>query len=384
MSPLPNLDTVVTPALLVDGPTLTSNLRRMADRAASAGVELWPHTKTHKTVSVARLQCEYGATGLTVATLREARCFADAGFDRVLIAYPPVGEWRLDALVELAERIEVRVVLDGLETVELLDEACSQSRTSVAYLWEIDCGVGRCGTPPGKQSADLIASACRRFRHASFDGLMTFGGHSYLAATADDIRAAADDERAAIGDTVEALEALGIEARARSAGTTPTSHQLVERGPITEIRPGNYAFYDATQVTLGVASEEQCALSVLATVVARPTPQRLILDCGSKALAAERLSPRSTTFGLIAGRPELAVQRLFEEHAIVTSKEPVDLPLGARLRVVPNHSCATANLHSRMLVTDGADVVDVWNVDARGWDASAMERSGAGQPLRTG
>ena len=118
-------------------------------------------------------------------------------------------------------------------------------------------------------------------------------------------------------------------------GNTPTSSLLDDAGPITEIRPGNYVFNDATQVALGVAAEADCALSVLATVLSRPDPRRLILDCGSKALAAERLTPRTVAFGLVAGHPELVVERLYEEHAIVTSPEPTDIPLGSRLRVVP-------------------------------------------------
>jgi D-serine deaminase-like pyridoxal phosphate-dependent protein len=367
MSSLPKLETVPTPALVVDRMTLDDNLRRMADRARDAGVALWPHTKTHKTPQIARLQLDYGAEGVTAATVHEAQCFADAGAERILIAYPPVGSWRLEALLDLAETVDVRVVLDGLETVELLDDACRRAGRSLAYLWEVDCGVGRCGTNPGEPTADLVVAAQRRFGHAAFDGLMVFGGHAYIAPDDAGIRAAAEDERNALAQTVEALEARGVAVRARSAGTTPTSHRL-ERGPITEIRPGNYAFYDATQVTLGIATEDQCALAVLATVVARPDPRRLILDCGSKALAAERLSPRSTTFGFVRDHPELSVQRLFEEHAIVTSDEPIGIPIGARLQVVPNHSCATANLHSRILVAEGGEIVDVWAVTARGWD----------------
>jgi D-serine deaminase-like pyridoxal phosphate-dependent protein len=304
--------------------------------------------------------------------VREADCFAEAGFERILIAYPPTGEWRLDAIVELDRRLDVRVVLDGLETARRLDEAARRAGQRLRFLWEVDCGVGRCGTVPGQATADLIAEATRKFTHAVFDGVMTFGGHAYAAAEREGIVAAANDEKDAIGRTVEALESLGVEARARSAGTTPTSHQLVERGPITEIRPGNYAFYDATQVTLGIASEEQCAVSVLATVVARPDPRRLILDSGSKALAAERLTVRSTAFGRIQGHPELNVERLYEEHAIVTTDEPSEIPLGARLRVIPNHSCATVNLHTRMLVLEQSEVADVWSVDARGWDVVSV------------
>ncbi len=181
------------------------------------------------------------------------------------------------------------------------------------------------------------------------------------------MEAAAADERDALGDTAQALAALGIETAVRSAGTTPTAHALADAGPITEIRPGNYVFYDATQVALGVVSADRCALSVLATVLARPDPRRLILDSGSKALAAERLTARSRGFGLVAGHPELTVERLYEEHAVVTSPEPIQLPLGSRLRVVPNHACTTVNLHERMLVVESGEVVDVWPVDARGW-----------------
>ena len=380
MSPLPSLESVVTPALLVDGPVLLDNLRRMAQRASAADVELWPHAKTHKTGEIARLQLEHGAAGLTVATLREAACFADVGVERILIAYPPVG-WRLDAVLELAAQVDIRVVLDGVETVELLDDACRRAGHSISYLWEVDCGVGRCGTQPGEATAALVEEALRRFRHAGFGGLMTFGGHAYVAENTAGIRAAAKDEKNALETTIEALEAREIEVSARSAGTTPTSHQLVHRGPITEIRPGNYAFYDATQVTLGIAEEQQCAASVLATVIARPDPRRVILDCGSKALAAERLSPRSSTFGFVVNHPELRVERLFEEHAILTAEKPVEIALGTRLRVVPNHSCAATNLHSRLLVTDGDEVTDVWTVDARGWDAATENAQTAHSPF---
>jgi D-serine deaminase-like pyridoxal phosphate-dependent protein len=371
MSALPSLENVVTPSLLVDGPQLTENIVRMAARTSAAGVELWPHTKTHKSREIARLQREHGAAGLTVATAREAACFGEAGFEKILVAYPPVGDWRLEALTELAEIAELRVVLDGLEIVALLDDACRRSGVTIRYLWEVDCGVHRCGTEPGLLTAQLINQAVQSFSHALFDGLMTFGGHAYLAPNPAGIVAAAQDEKTALSVTAESLGALDIHARARSAGTTPTAHQLVDAGPITEFRPGNYVFYDATQVTLGVAKVDDCALSVLATVVARPDPRRVILDCGSKALAAERLSPRSQTFGLVVGHPELRIERLFEEHAILTAEEPTGIRLGDRVRVIPNHSCATINLHSRMLITDSGDVSDVWPIDARGWNAEA-------------
>src|SRR5262249_50503887 len=156
------------------------------------------------------------ASGLTMATVHEAECLADAGFENLLIAYPPVGRWRLDRLSNLAQRAALRVVLDGVDTVSMLDDACRRSGRSIGDLWEVDCGVGRCGTTPGPATAELIEQAIARSSHATFDGLMTFGGHAYAAADTDGIASAALDEKNALAETAAALEALGIDARARS------------------------------------------------------------------------------------------------------------------------------------------------------------------------
>ena len=151
MTAPPRLEDVTTPALLLDGPVLMDNLERMSRRVAAAGVELWPHTKTHKSREIASLQRQHGAAGLTVATVREAGCFAEAGFDRLLIAYPPTGDWRLDAILELDQRLDVRVVLDGLETVQRLDDAARRAGQKLRYLWEVDCGVGRLRDRPRRR-----------------------------------------------------------------------------------------------------------------------------------------------------------------------------------------------------------------------------------------
>ena len=156
MTALPQLEEVDTPALVVDGPTLVDNVRRMAARAREAGVGLWPHSKTHKSLAVASVQREHGIEGLTAATLREAETFADGGIEDILIAYPPVG-LRLPRVVELAKRVRLRVVLDNPDTVEALDDACRQARAQVGYLWEIECGTGRIGIEPGVGAARLIA-----------------------------------------------------------------------------------------------------------------------------------------------------------------------------------------------------------------------------------
>ena len=375
MTGVPVLADVATPALLVEYPVLLSNVREMARRASGLGVGLWPHAKTHKTPQVAALQREHGAAGVTVATVAEGEAMVRHGAQDVLVAYPPVGAWRMEALVRLAARARLRVVVDDIAVLRAVEDACRRAGVSAGYLWEVDCGAGRLGTEPGGVTAGLVAQAGSS-RWMSFDGLMTFAGHVYHAGTPEEVAAIAADEAGAVLSTAADLAGRGIEARALSTGTTPTAHHMRQQRGITEARPGNYVFHDATQVALGVATQAQCALSVLATVIGRPGPRRIILDAGSKALAADRMTPLTPGFGIIPGHPGLTVDQLYEEHAIVASAEPTGIGVGTRLRVVPNHACAVANLHREMHVVDGlpdgtADgtldgtvVADVWPVVA--------------------
>jgi D-serine deaminase-like pyridoxal phosphate-dependent protein len=357
-----------TPALVLDRDVLERNVARMADHAAELGVELWPHVKTHKCAEVIRAQLAAGAAGVTVATPAEAELAHAAGARAILVAHPPVQADRLARIVALAAAVRVRVALDSEAAAEALDAACRAAGVEAAWLWELDCGTGRCGTAPGDATAERVAALAGRLRGARFEGLMTFGGHAY----GGDVRAAAADERDALAVTAAALERRGVPVAARSAGTTPTTWALQEAGPVTELRPGNYVFHDATQVALGAAGWQDCALTVQGTVVSRPDPRRVILDAGSKALAAERMTPLTPDLGHVSGHPGLTVERLYEEHAILTAAEPVDLPVGARLAIVPNHACAAANLHARMVVLAGGVRVGEWAVAARGWDPVAQ------------
>jgi D-serine deaminase-like pyridoxal phosphate-dependent protein len=371
---LEQLDEVVTPALVVDRNRLLTNIEAMAARARSLGVALRPHAKTHKSPAIAALQREHGSIGLTVATITEAEGFAADGVDDIVLTAPPVGDWRIERLIALARRVRIRVVVDSVDIVGQLARACRRAGVELGYLWEVDCGVGRFGTVPGTATAELVAHVAGGASHASFDGLLTFGGHAYAATNRDGIVAAARDEHEAIAQTASALADHGIETAVRSVGSTPTSHLMESGDGITEIRPGNYVFYDATQVALGVVPLERCALSVLATVTSRPAPDRLILDSGSKALAAERLTTLTPGFGVIEHHPELRVERLYEEQAIVHSDGPCKIPVGTRVQVVPNHACAAANLHSRMLVVEAGTVVEEWPVETRGWRETDAER----------
>jgi D-serine deaminase-like pyridoxal phosphate-dependent protein len=195
---LPELDEVITPALVVDRVRLLINIEHMAARARSLGVALRPHAKTHKSPAIAALQREHGAAGLTVATITEAERFAAEGIDDLLLTAPPVGDWRVERLVALARRARIRVVVDDAAVVSALDQACLRAGVEIGYLWELDCGVGRFGTPPGNTSAELIAQVAERTSHCSFDGLLAFGGHAYGATSREGILTAARDEQEAV------------------------------------------------------------------------------------------------------------------------------------------------------------------------------------------
>ena len=273
--------TLPTPALVIERPALMANLDEMALRARRAGASLWPHGKTHKCAEIAGLQRSHGAAGMTVATLAEAEYFAAAGFRDILIAYPPVGEWRLRQLAALARHAQLRVVLDDAGVLENLIGACRLTGARIPYLWEVDCGTGRLGTPPGEPTAASIQAAPQA-SDCPFGGLMTFGGFAYGARDDAELDAAAAAERDALRQTAEALEQRGIRCPARSAGTTPTTSRLDPTAGSTRSVPATTCSTTPTQVALGLV--------------------------GARALRAERARDRGRPPGPPAADPRLRLQ----------------------------------------------------------------------------
>jgi D-serine deaminase-like pyridoxal phosphate-dependent protein len=359
-----------TPRLLLDEQTLDRNIRRLADWAERLGLTLRPHLKTHKSPEIMRRQLDAGARGITVATVREAELFVDAGATDVLLAYPPVGEWRLDAVAELAGRARVLVACDAPEHVEALAALGVRTGRTFDYYWELDSGGGRLGTQPGEETAAILERLAR-IDGARLAGLMAFPGHSYQSTSPDARREIALAEGRALVETKEALARRGIDAGVLSGGSTPTVWEEAGKDGLDEYRCGNYVFADATQVALGTAELDDCALTVEATVVGRPARERVILDSGSKALPAERMPEGAPGFGIVLGHPELEVRALFEEHAICVAEGGSPLRVGDLVRVIPNHACTCANLHERYHVAVADGSTRVWPVAARGWDSAA-------------
>jgi D-serine deaminase-like pyridoxal phosphate-dependent protein len=337
------IEDVDTPALLIDLDTMERNIAAMASVAAAAGVRLRPHTKTHKCPEIARMQVAAGATGITVAKLGEAEVMADAGLDDLLVAYPLVGDAKLARLRALRERARVRCSLDSVEVATGVGSVAGAD-DPVEVLVEVDTGHHRLGRPPGEPTASLAAEVAR-VPGVEVVGLISHGGHAYRAAP-EELEAVARREAEDLAATAEACSHAGVEIREISVGATPTARWAAGLAGTTECRPGTYVFQDVQQMRLGVAAEEDCAARVLATVVARPWQDRFVIDAGSKSLSSDGGDgPPFPGRGVVAGRPDLLLDLLTEEHGVGhVESGGGDLRIGDLVQVIPLHVCSCVNL----------------------------------------
>jgi D-serine deaminase-like pyridoxal phosphate-dependent protein len=363
-----SLNDLPTPALLLDLDVVESNLRRMAGRAAGLGVKLRPHVKTHKCIELAERQRALGARGITVSTLHEARVFADHGFDDITWAFPVILS-RLGEVRELASRATLRVVADSPEAVDAL-----AGLGLPLHVWlKVDCGYHRAGVDPAAPGSVRLAERIAGTPPLIFDGLLSHSGHAYHGKSRAEIAAIAEEERAVMAGFAERLRGAGIEVPEVSVGSTPAMSAVESLDGVTEARPGNYVFFDFMQVALGSCGVRDCGVTVLASVVsARPGEERCIVDAGALALSKDPGPDGSDgieeTMGEIfadyaAGvlDPEVRLVSLSQEHGIVRAPRG-GLPVGSRVRILPNHSCLTVACFDEYCVVRGGEAVDRWKI----------------------
>jgi D-serine deaminase-like pyridoxal phosphate-dependent protein len=352
-----------TPAVIVDLDVLERNIARMAEACRRAGVRLRPHAKTHKCVAIARRQLGAGAAGLSVAKVSEAEVFAEGGCRDVFIAYPAVGEDKGRRLLSLAERARIAVGADSAEGAATLAGVFRSAGRTLDVLLEIDVGLGRTGVRP-EQALDL-ARALAAHPGLRLRGVFTHAGHVYGTAGSEERAGVGQREGEDMVAVAERLRAAELAVEEVSVGSTPTvARSRTVRG-VTEVRPGNYVFHDASQVNLGSCTLDDCALTVLATVVSVPEAGRAVLDAGSKTLSKDPLAPSGGGFGWIVGAKS-RLQALTEEHGVVDVAPGERFRIGERVRILPNHCCVVANLHDELVGLRGAEVVERLRVDARG------------------
>ncbi len=334
-----------TPSLLVDADRLERNLKEMADVAARAGVALRPHIKTHKSPAIALRQLELGARGITVAKIGEAEVMADAGIRDIRIAYPIVGEQKLKRLAKLMERADVSVSLDSVEAAQGLSGLGLSLGRRIPILLKINSGLNRVGVLP--EEATAIAAAIDKLPGTRLVGILTHEGQSLKEASREGVRECALRVGALMVETAQRLRQAGFGIEEVSVGATPTARDIAFVPGVTELRCGTYVFNDLNEMLVGVATEDTCALTVLATVVSIPANDRAVLDSGSKTLSSDLLSPPSSRkgHGYIKGYPDITIARLTEEHGILSLQDARQrLRIGQQVEIIPNHICPVVNL----------------------------------------
>jgi D-serine deaminase-like pyridoxal phosphate-dependent protein len=365
-----------TPCALVDLDRFEDNAQRMADRAHALGVQLRPHVKTHKCIEAARVQTRDHFGGITVSTLAEARGFADGGFRNITYAVP------VDRLVECADlthRLDrFHLLLDHPVTLAALEEFAGSNGVRFSVFLKVDCGLHRAGVDPERAESVALARRLHASNHVDLAGILTHAGHSYASRSAGESRRVADQERDVMVQFAARLRAAGTTVPEVSVGSTPTVMAADDLTGISEIRPGNYAFFDAFQVAIESCRVDDVAFSVLATVIGRHDDRKeLLVNAGALALSKDRGAVHVDTgcgFGLVVAgsqqRPVegVVVTSLSQEHGVIRNDRPLDPAWqpGARLRILPNHSCLAAACFDRYHVVRGDEVVDEWR-PLRGW-----------------
>jgi D-serine deaminase-like pyridoxal phosphate-dependent protein len=365
-----NLDHLDTPTLLLDAAKLERNCRRMRDRIRSQDVVLRPHVKTAKNVHVAQVALDAPTGAITVSTLREAEYFFDHGFRDILYAVGIV-PGKLRRAVELAKRgARISTIVDSVDAARSVARAVASAGVRLPTLIEIDSDGHRAGVKPGDPRLFDIAEAL----DASLQGVMTHAGDSYNCATTDAIRAVAARERKAVVECAEALRARGRPCPVVSVGSTPTATFAESFAGVTEVRTGVYVFHDLVMAGLGVCAIDDIAISVLGTVIGHQHQKNWVLtDAGWMALSRDRGTANQKVdqgYGVVCDATGRAIDDLIvvdanQEHGIVARRDggPIDFsqfPLGAKLRILPNHACATAAQHGEYQVLRDGQPVEVW------------------------
>ncbi len=347
------LDEVETPVPVIDLSVVARNIDRWQTRADKLGVANRPHIKTHKLVPLARAQIARGAKGITVQKLGEAEVMADAGIRDLLLTFNVIGRAKLERLVALACRTDIAVTVDNDVVAEAVGWAGEAAGRPIRVLIETDTGAGRCGVQTPADALSL-ARKIANTRGLRLGGLMTLPKNGARAQMAEFLAEARD-----------LMRKDGLAAETVSTGGTPDMWKDDGLTGVTEYRAGTYIYNDRSQIAGGSCSEPDCALSVLATVVSRPTAERAIIDAGSKALTSDLLG--LSGYGTLHGAPEAVVYNLSEEHGFVDVSKMAAAPkVGDRVRVVPNHVCPVSNLYDRVVIIDGETVLGSVPVDARG------------------
>ncbi|MBS1825175.1 MAG: alanine racemase [Acidobacteria bacterium] len=356
---------IETPAIVIDLDIMERNLQRVADYARKYDLKLRPHTKTHKIPALARKQMDLGAVGITVAKVGEAEVMLAANPPELYVAYPVIGQRKLDRLMQVARQTKVIVGLDSQFAARQLSDAARQAQVEIGVLAEFDVGLNRVGVNPGEDLLALGKTIANQPR-LRLEGITFYPGH---------VKAADESAEPAIEALADLLPRIisqwkraGLPLNIVSGGSTPLLFQSHRIEGMTEIRPGTYIFNDKNTWNMQACGLEDCAATILTTIVSTARPGQIIIDGGSKTFSSDRLANSSeVSFGYFTDAPQAVLTKMNEEHGFVDVRNVNrEFSVGDRLRVIPNHICVAVNLHEQLYGVRGDTVECVWPVAARG------------------
>ena len=347
-----------TPCLVLDEARMERNIARLRQHAEQLGVMLRPHLKTSKSVKVARRTLEGGNGPATVSTLKEAEVFHEAGISDLVYAVG-ISPDKLPRVAALKrDGCDLTVILDSVAQAEAVARSSRESGDPIDVLIEIDSDGHRSGLAP--DSPELVEVGRRLHEGgANLRGVLTHAGESYNAVGEDELAAFAERERAAAVRAAEILRATGLPSPVVSVGSTPTAHLARDLTGVTELRAGVYVFFDLVMAGIGVCTVDDIALSVLATVIGHQKDRGwIVTDAGWMAMSRDRGTASQEVdqgYGVVCDVdgnviPDLIVSGANQEHSILSLREGSsdslpELPVGTKLRILPNHACATAAQH---------------------------------------
>jgi len=353
---------IPTPALLIDLDKVDYNISKMANFCQTKKINLRPHIKTHKTPFLAHKQIEAGAIGITCQKLSEAEVMVEAGIKDILISNEVVGEQKIKRLVALSKHADVKVCVDNDQNIMDISRMAKEMGTTVGVLVEVDVGMNRCGVPPREPVLHLAQKIIKQ-ENLKFLGLMGYEGHAVLIKSYQERKAKTEEAMELLIGTANLLRSKGIECKIISAGGTSTYNITGCYPGVTEIQPGSYITMDLTYENIeGIGGEFKQAVSVLATVISKPTKERAVLDAGIKAISVDMGTPK------VFSPKGIQVDHLHEEHTLVKIEDPEkkELNVGDKVELIPTHGCTTFNLYNFFYGLRDDKVELVVDIKARG------------------
>ncbi len=354
-----------TPVLLLDADALERNIARMADMTGTAGISYRPHSKTHKSSVIARMQLKAGAVGVCCAKLGEAEVMGAAGIGNILITTPVVGHNKIGRLLHLANQLRVAVVADNAANVTALGNMAQTAGRQLEVLVEVDVGQGRCGVQTPDEAAEL-AKRIHDNAWLRFGGIQGYQGKIQMVPDVTEREAETGASLDRLDAFVDAVEAASVRVSLTTGGGTGTLPFDMAGGRLTELQTGSYVFMDSRYGGIGwpgaSAPPFEQSLHILTTVVSTPTSDRVVCDAGLKSASSDHGPP------MVADGDGFVFEYGGDEHGILRAADggAVQWTVGDKVRLVPSHCDTTVNLYDQYIVVQGDEVVDVWPIEGRG------------------